>query len=267
MPRHVVEVVPTPPEREDPERRAESGHQAGGHQPPQGLSTGTQSKGNQRRHQGEERHQQMAQSGQRKYGGCRSAAPTGLHTPNQEAQVHEAGRHGERVGEFARHGRHQVPAHDVERLVEQEREGGHGGERGTRERESGQSTGGPPGHRHDHQTGHGDPLDGHAVVDRHDEDHQRCQQAQPYRPARQAVSVDQHPGGQQDGQHHGQQRGGQAHVDGHHHQHRHHHVEVVGGESGVPVRCPSGQAKPGQQLVTEERRPPHVGAEVTAGGG
>ena len=59
----------------------------------------------------------------------------------------------------------------------------------------------------------------------------------------------------------------EADVDGNDGQHGDHHVEVVGGEPGVPVGGPAAEPEPGQQLVAEEGRPPHVGTQIAAGRG
>ena len=49
-------------------------------------------------------------------------------------------------------------------------------------------------------------------------------------------------------------------------QHRRHHVEVERREPGVPVRGPPGEPERREQVVAHERRAPHVGAHVPAGG-
>ena len=48
-------------------------------------------------------------------------------------------------------------------------------------------------------------------------------------------------------------------------QRRDHHVELVGGEAGVPVGRPAGEAEVGQQVVAQVGRAPDVGAHVAAG--
>ena len=57
----------------------------------------------------------------------------------------------------------------------------------------------------------------------------------------------------------------QPDVERHDQQRRDHHVELVGGEAGVPVGRPAGDAPLGQQVVAEVGRAPHVGAHVATG--
>ena len=59
---------------------------------------------------------------------------------------------------------------------------------------------------------------------------------------------------------------GQERVEGDDGQRRDDHVEAVHRHPGVPVHAPPGELEVGQQVVAEERRPPHVGAHVAAGG-
>ncbi len=55
-------------------------------------------------------------------------------------------------------------------------------------------------------------------------------------------------------------------VEGDDGQGRDDHVEAVHRHPGVPVHAPPGELEVGQQVVAQERRPPHVGAHVAAGG-
>ena len=58
---------------------------------------------------------------------------------------------------------------------------------------------------------------------------------------------------------------GQDGVEGDDRQRRHDHVEAVHGHAGVPVHAPPAELEVRQQVVAQERRPPHVGAHVAAG--
>ena len=260
-------MVPLPPEGQDPEGGAEAGDQPRGEHPAKRLTARSHGQGNRRCHQCVERHEQVAQPGEGQHRCGSGPTPAGLEAPDHEADVDEAGRHGQREGELAGHGRHQVAAHDVERPVEHERQGGHGGQRRAGEGQTGQAPRQPSGHRHDHQATDRHPLQRHAVVDRNHQHGGRTQQGQPGDPAGGPVAQ-QACRNQADGrQHDHQERRGQADVHGHDQQHRDHHVEVVGGEPGVPVGRPPGEAEPGQQLVADEGRSPDVGAQVAAGRG
>ena len=245
VPGHVVQVVPLPPEGQYPEGRAEPGDQTRGEHPPQRPTARSHGQGDSRCHQRVEHHEQVEQPGEGQHDRCGATTPARLKAPDHEADVDEACSHGQSEGELACHGRHQVAAHDVERPVEHEWQGGHRCQGRARERQAGEAPRQPSGHRHDHQAADRHPLQRHAVVDRYHQHGERSQQDQAGDPAGGPVAeqacCDEADGGDRDHE----QRRCQADVDGHDQQHRDHHVEVVGGEPRVPVGCPPGEAEPG----------------------
>ena len=223
------------------------------------MAARPQDDGHRRGHQGVKGDQQVAEPSEGQKDGRRSTPPSGLQAPDQQTQVHEDDGHGQGKGKLAGHGRHEIATHDVERPVEQERQGGYSGESRTGEGQARQAAGEPPGDRHDQQAGHRDPLESQAVVNGDHQHDQRGQQGQQGRPASRATTDHPHGGPAESRQHHGQQRRGETNVHGHHEQHGDHHVEVVGGETGIPVGGPAAEAELGQQLVTKEGRSPNVG--------
>ena len=239
-PGHVVEVVAAPPERQHPERCQQSGQDPRSGQPAQRRTSGAQQEGHAGCDQGEERHQEVAEARQGEEQRRPGPVAARLDPPHHEAYVDEAGGDGEGEGELPRHRRHEVAPHDVERAVEDEQEGRHRQQGGARERQAGEAAQGPAGNRHGDQAGDRHELDRHAVVDGPDEE---CDASQ--RPGHRDPPPGppaEHPDQPCDGQrrHREGQRDEQADIDRHDHEHRHDHVEVVGGESGVPVRGPAG---------------------------
>ena len=128
-PAHVIEEAPVPPERQHPPRAESRGQRSGGDGPtepaaPSGRAPRQNEQQCSRRGQREESREQVQQPGEGQQGAGQDPVTPGGHASRRHAEVQDRAGQAQRVGELARHRRHEVAAVDVERPVEQEQQGG-----------------------------------------------------------------------------------------------------------------------------------------------
>ena len=111
----------------------------------------------------------MGEPGQCEQAAGQHPALTCAHPPGRDTDVEHGDRETHREGELPRHRRHDVAAVDVERSIEQEREGHDRQQRRAGEGEATEAPGRIRGEREGDDARDRDQLHRHAVGDRHDE--------------------------------------------------------------------------------------------------
>ena len=276
LPSHVVEERAAAVERQVPPQGHEPAAEADRERPLERSHPGAQGHHEQRADQQEEdagdhvaEHRQRDQH--RRPGPMLAGTePDGDRTEGEQGQGQR-----DRERELARHRRRDVAAVDVEqRLVHQERDGRDGAQLGpgATQRQRLQQVPDTGGEGDD--AGDGDQLE-RDVVGQIDREQRHEQTRRPTDEAGEPRGHRAEPVGRRQREPDDEQRTGDAQervrrddadVEDHDHQRRDDHVEGVGGEPGVPVLGPARDPEVGQQLVTQVRGAPHVGAHVTAGG-
>ncbi|MCE2510966.1 MAG: pentapeptide repeat-containing protein [Acidimicrobiia bacterium] len=167
-PAHVVEQAPVPPERQHPPGAESRGERSGGDgpgEPAAPLVGAPRQDEQQRSHRGqrEEGGEQVHQPGEgQQSAGQDPVTPRG-HAPRCHAYEQDRAGQAQRVGELARHGRHEVAAVDVERAVEQEQQRGHRSQHLTLGGDPAQTRHRPHRHRQRHHAGDRHQLQSDAV--------------------------------------------------------------------------------------------------------
>ncbi len=107
----------------------------------------------------------MGQDARGEHDGGPGPVPPRADPPGHETEEQKSQRDAQRVGVLTGQGREEIPAVNGVRVVEQvaQGEGGHGS--GERPAHAEEPTHGPRGHREQHRSEHGDPLEGHGVRD------------------------------------------------------------------------------------------------------
>ena len=210
-PAHVVEQTPVPPEGQHPPGADGGGHRTGDHCPSQASAPRRpapsahqqQGRSSPESEEGGEDVQQPGQSQQRS--GQHPIAAR-AHALGRHADVcHRAGK-AERVGELARHGRHQVAAVDVERAVEKEQNGGRSREGLARTCDTTHTGHSPDGGRKHHHAGDGHELERHPIGHGNSQQrHQRGRDGGREPDAGPGPQRDPYPSGRDRGQHQGRE--------------------------------------------------------------
>ncbi len=210
----------------------------------------------------------MAQPGQRNEDRRPPSILTRAGPPDDEAQGNQREAQRNRGRKLAGKRGCDVPAVDVERAVEGERETRNAQDGGARETKPAKMAQSPRGDREHHDAAHGHEFERNVV--RKPDEKRRNNHESDRKLAGERVASDhtrvhgptEQP--QDDGD--GQDRM-KPDVEKDDQERRDHHVEVERRKSRVPVGRPPRQLKLGKQFVAKERRTPDVCAHVTPGWG
>ena len=139
-PTHVVEVADIPRKGQHPERRQQRGERAHDRHPSEVASTEAHQQHRKQRHERKKCCKQVEEPGQSQEHRGRAAVSAIVQSPRREPDEQQRDRQRKAVRELTGHRRHQIPAIDVVRAVEDERQGHQRQQRGPWECQTSQTT-------------------------------------------------------------------------------------------------------------------------------
>ena len=122
-PTHVVEVGDVPRKGQHPKRRQQPGERADNRHPPDFAPPNPQQQQHEQRDEREKSREQMKQTCQSQQHRGHAAVPATAQSPHREPDEQQSSRQSEAVGELTSHRGHQISAVDIERPIENKRQG------------------------------------------------------------------------------------------------------------------------------------------------